>query len=74
MTEEAETLQANPLLDGWQWRWKFPNGYGASVTRGQYTYGYGGWVGLYEIAVLDKEVNLFTEEDVLALLDQIEEL
>lgn len=61
----------------------FPNGYGASVVRGPYTYG--GPEGLYELAVLDQDGELtydthitddvvghLTEEGVLDLLHQID--
>lgn len=66
----------------------FPNGYGASVVKGQHTYG--GADGLYELAVLKgKEdsyelcynssvtsdvVGYLTEEEVSAYLQKIEEL
>ena len=64
---------------------KFPNGYGASIVRGPYTYG--GPDGLYELAVLDTEGKLtydtpvtgdvegyLTEDNVMSLLKDISEL
>ena len=38
-----------PPLGNEQWLHRFPNGYGASVVRGHYTYG--GPAGFYELAV-----------------------
>ena len=64
---------------------KFPNGYGASLIQGKYTYG--GDQGLYELAVIkwdDKEYNMdyttnitddvlgyLTEPEVIDILNQI---
>tara|TARA_B110000977_G_C10780974_1_gene378574 strand:- start:30 stop:329 length:300 start_codon:yes stop_codon:yes gene_type:complete len=42
--------------DGLQNVYKFPNGYGASVVRSNFSYG--GKKGLWEIAVLDNDNNL----------------
>lgn len=66
-------------------RVKFPNGYGASVVRGPYTYG--GDQGLYELGVLgpggkldysttitEDVIGHLTEDDVTALLERIEAL
>lgn len=39
-----------------QYTFSFPNGYGASVVRGGYTYG--GSEGLWELAVLDADGHL----------------
>jgi hypothetical protein len=63
----------------------FENGYGASVVKGEYTYG--GKDGLYELAVLDSNGELtyetpvtddvegyLTEDDVTKLLEQIQNL
>jgi hypothetical protein len=63
----------------------FENGYGASVVKGEYTYG--GKDGLYELAVLDKEGKLtyetpitddvegyLSENDVTRLMEQIQNL
>lgn len=61
----------------------FENGYGASVVRGEYTYG--GDKGLYELAVLDSNGDLtydtpitddvighLSEDDVTKVLEQIQ--
>jgi hypothetical protein len=61
----------------------FDNGYGASVVKGEHTYG--GRDGLYELAVLGKDGRLtyetpvtddvegyLTEDDVTKLLEQIQ--
>lgn len=66
-------------------RFGFENGYGASVIRGQYTYG--GSSGLWELAVLhgegdicysspitDDVVGWLSELEVESLLDQIQAL
>ena len=63
----------------------FENGYGASVVRGEYTYG--GDRDLYELAVLDSNGDLtyetpitddvegyLTEDDVTKLLKEIQSL
>ena len=62
--------------------YKFPNGYGASVIQGAFTYG--GPDGLWELAVLDRDGNLcydtpitgdvlghLTADDVEEALDRI---
>lgn len=74
-------------LDGDQWKFKFPNDYGASVIRSCFSYG--GRSGLFELAVLNKQGKLIypkalnpapnfhdvhgwlTVEQVNALLDRI---
>lgn len=44
------------VLDGTEhYEFRFPNGFGASVIRGRYTYG--GPQGLFELAVLKKRLN-----------------
>ena len=66
-------------------RIKFDNGFGASVVKGPHTYG--GDTGLYELAVTDSNDDLtyttsvtndvegyLTEEDVIKLLEQIQNL
>jgi len=66
-----------------QCRIDFPNGYGASIVKGPYTYG--GRDGLFELAVLgsggeisyetpitDDVVGYLTEDGVSALLAEIE--
>ena len=63
----------------------FENGYGASVVKGEHTYG--GRDGLFELAVLDSNGQLtyetpvtddvegyLTEDDVTKLLEQIQSL
>jgi hypothetical protein len=66
-----------------QWRFDFPNGYGASVVCGPYTYG--GPEGLWELAVVnhsgnnllydtpitDDVVGYLTEDEVSDLLGKI---
>lgn len=65
-----------------QRKFRFDNGYGASVIRGPYTYG--GPQGLFELAVLDKNggltyvtpvtsdvIGYLTEDEVQSTLDQI---
>lgn len=73
------------LFGGFQVRWKFDNGYGASVIRNTMSYGYES--GLYELAVLkvlgddmyiaydtpitDDVLGRLTAERVAELLDEI---
>lgn len=76
-------FQSNGTL-GERARIHFPNGYGASVIRGLYTYG--GSEGLYELGVLchdhltydtpitDDVIGHLSEDDVTALLQRIEAL
>ena len=65
--------------------YKFPNGYGASVVCSPYSYG--GDMGLWEIAVFDKEGNLtyetpitddvighLNDDEVIEVLNKIKEL
>ena len=73
----------NALGKGEQYRFAYPNGYGASVIRGQFTYG---GPDLWELAVLKDDVICYTtpitndvvgyltEDKVRELLDQIQEL
>ena len=69
----------------YQVEYRFPNGYGASVVRGPYTYG--GDAGLYELAVLNPDGELaydtpitndvlgwLTESDVDDVLGRIADL
>lgn len=49
--EGAVYEHGNPYR-GVQWRFKFPNGWGASVVR--HDHSYGGREGLYELAVTGK--------------------
>jgi hypothetical protein len=87
---EGHVMSERTLLkeDGYQKVWQFPNGYGASVVSGPYTYG--GEQGLFELAVLrfdDSGYTLtydtpitsdvlghLTPEDVATTLDAIEAL
>lgn len=70
-------------LDGTQWLFAFPNGYGASVIND----GYGRREGLLELAVLNADGHIayctpitndvlgwLTPDDVARVLDQIEDL
>ena len=72
-------------MDGIMSRIEFENGYGASVVKGEYTYG--GKEGLYELAVLDSNGDLtydtpitndvlghLSEDDVTKVLEQIQNL
>ena len=78
-------FQSHPNMDGVQARIQFENGYGASVVKGEYTYG--GKDGLYELAVLDSNGKLtystpvtddvegyLSEDGVTRLLEQIQSL
>jgi hypothetical protein len=84
-SNDFKSLPSNGVYDGIQYLAKFPNGYGASIVRHQFSYG--GRKGLWELAVLDDEGNLcydtpitddvlgyLTEDDVNEILDRIEEL
>ena len=78
-------FEPHPNMNGVQARIQFENGYGASVVKGEYTYG--GNEGLYELAVLDSEGDLtyetpitndvlgyLSEDDVTDVLKQIQSL
>jgi hypothetical protein len=90
-TGETGTMFWHEFLDhrlvhgGHQWRFKFANGYGASVIVNEYSYG--GREGLYEVAILDKEgeidyttpiasdvIGHLTEDDVSDVLYEISSL
>lgn len=71
--------------DGVQKIYKFPNGYGASVICNPYSYG--GDMGLWEIAVLDKKgyltyetpitndvIGYLNDDEVIEVLNKIKEL
>ena len=74
----------HPIGEGVQIQYRFPNGYGASVIRGPYSYG--GEDGLYELAVLksgnicystpitDDVLGFLSEDGVSSALAQIEAL
>lgn len=77
-------FKPSPVV-GIQARIMFENGYGASIVKGEHTYG--GREGLYELAVLGSDGRLtyntpvtddvegyLTEEDVTNLLNQIQNL
>lgn len=83
--EEFITHQDTNPLFGERTRYRFPNGLGASVIRGEHSYG--GKQGLFEFAVLDTEgeINYDTEitddvignltaEEVTALLERVKAL
>ena len=72
-------------MNGIMSRIEFENGYGASVVKGEYTYG--GKDGLYELAVLDSNGDLtydtpitndvlghLSEDEVTEVLKQIQNL
>ena len=74
------TRGEDALIPGKQWKFRFPNGYGASVIND----GYGARAGLYELAVLGPDDHLtydtpvtddvlghLTEADVADALDRI---
>ena len=71
---EELNFQPHPAGMGQQCIVQFPNGYGASVVQGPYTYG--GKDGLYEIAVFGKngEITYSTPitDDVLGYLSEEE--
>jgi hypothetical protein len=74
------------LYNGVRCRVQFPNGYGASIVR--HNFSYGGKEGLYELAVLDQYGELhydnpvangdvrgyLSEDDVTKLIKEIQEL
>jgi hypothetical protein len=84
-TFEDIDFERNEDLDGVVGRIMFDNGYGASVVR--HIMSYGGKLGLYELAILDKEGDLtydtpvtndvigyLTSEEVTNYLIKIQEL
>jgi hypothetical protein len=75
----------HPIGVGVQCIVQYPNGYGASVVKGEHTYG--GRDGLYELAVFGKDGHItydtpitndvlghLTEQDVEETLNKIKEL
>lgn len=62
---------SRPQLGGEQRKYKFANGYGASVIRNDMSYG--GDIGLWEVAVLGKDGDLTYDtpvtSDVIGRLD-----
>ena len=78
-------LPMNESHGGVQYKAKYPNGYGASIVKHQFSYG--NERGLYELAVLDKDgaitydtpitndvIGNLTEVEVNATLDAIKAL
>jgi hypothetical protein len=65
-------FQVHPMGIGNQCIVQFPNGYGASIVKGEHTYG--GKDGLYEIAIFGKdgEISYSTPitDDVLGYLSE----
>ena len=79
---DFKELPSNPLNGGVQYKVSFPNGYGASIVR--HDFSYGGAQGLWELAVLDSDGDItydtsitgnvlgyLTEEEVNTTLEQI---
>lgn len=77
--------EKNPMTGGVQWKFKFANGFGASVVR--HSFSYGREEGLWELAVLgrngrlcydsgitDDVLGYLTEPEVAAVLARIAEL
>lgn len=81
MTHIPAISGPHPRLPGTQDIYEFPNGFGASVVRG--TFSYGGDEGLYELAVLhrgdityetpitDDVLGYLSDDEVEATLDLI---
>ena len=73
-TFQELNFQEHPMGIGKQCIVQFPNGYGASVVQGPYTYG--GKDGLYELAVLGKDGEITYDtpitNDVLGYLSEAE--
>ena len=61
--------EKNKVHDGVQYKYLFPNGYGASVIRHQYSYG--GKEGLWEIAPLDQDGE-FIGQSMLGWTDDVQ--
>ena len=70
--KDLEFKKLDYPLNGIQARINFDNGYGASIVSHEHSYG--GKVGLYELAVLDKDGNITYDtpvtNDVLGWLDE----
>lgn len=69
---EELNFQLHPMGTGQQCIVQFPNGYGASIVKGEHTYG--GSQGLYELAVFGKDGEISYEtpitSDVLGHLSE----
>jgi hypothetical protein len=67
-------FQTHPMGTGQQCIVQFPNGYGASIVKGEHTYG--GSKGLYELAVFGKDGGITYDtpitDDVLGYLSEQE--
>lgn len=65
-------FQLHPMGIGQQCIVQFPNGYGASIVKGEHTYG--GRDGLYEIAIFSKDGQITYDtpitDDVLGYLSE----
>lgn len=65
-------FQPHPMGIGDQCIVQYPNGYGASIVKGEYTYG--GKDGLYELAVFGKDGQISYDtpitDDVLGYLSE----
>lgn len=74
VTFQELNFQDHPMGMGKQCIVQFPNGYGASIVQGPYTYG--GSDGLYELAVFGKDGQITYEtsitSDVLGYLSEEE--
>ena len=71
--DNPTTNTAHPHMSGEQRIYEFDNGFRASVIRGVYSYG--GDVGLYELAVMDKDdlrYDTHITSDVVGCLTQAE--
>ena len=85
VTFEKLNFQTHPMGTRQQCIVQFPNGYGASIVKGEHTYG--GKDGLYEIAIFGKDgeisystpitsdvLGYLSEEDVEKTLSDIKNL
>ena len=62
LTFQELNFQPHPMGMGVQCIVQFPNGYGASIVSGPYTYG--GPEGLYELAVFGKDGEITYETEI----------
>lgn len=61
-TQRHTPVSTTELLGGVRHHYEFPNGYGASVVRHQYSYGADD--GLWELAVLGRDGHLTYDTDI----------